>query len=189
MIKYLGNFIILLLLISSSACEEKISGEELNKYKVLMDKRLGHLVQAIIMQGRLLDAYNLSNARADEDHFKEAEELIKGHLEEFGRADELQKIRSKIGGSQKLLKIHDSLILTSRLLLQSTNMLEDNSWLGGSVSYDERTLETARVNFQEAVKVVFKIDDQKKIKPEMEHKEYGVGEKPESNVEVFENQD
>ena len=77
MIKYLGNFIILLLLISSSACEEKISGEELNKYKVLMDKRLGHLGQAIIMQGRLLDAYNLSNARADEDHFKEAEELIR----------------------------------------------------------------------------------------------------------------
>ena len=32
------------------------------------------------MQGRLLDAFNLRNDRSDEDHFKEAEELIKEHL-------------------------------------------------------------------------------------------------------------
>ena len=36
-----------------------------------MDIRLGHLGNAIIMQGRLLDAYNLSAEREDEDHFKE----------------------------------------------------------------------------------------------------------------------
>ena len=59
------------------SCEGKISENDLNEYKTIMDIRLGHLGNAIIMQGRLLDAYNLSDKRADEDHFKEAEELIR----------------------------------------------------------------------------------------------------------------
>jgi hypothetical protein len=185
MIKYFGNCIFILLLIALTACEEKISEEELSEYKLLMDQRLGHLGQAIIMQGRLLDAFNLHNDRADENHFKEAEELVKGHLEAFGRPDELERIKFKISRSGKLVEMHDSLILTSRLLIQSTNMLEDNAWLGGSVSYAENTLEMARVNFQNAVKLVYNLDDQNKIKPEMEHKEYDVGEKPESNPQIF----
>jgi hypothetical protein len=57
--------------------------------------------------------------------------------------------------------------------------LEDNAWLGGSVTYAERNLETARVNFQKAVKIVFKIEDEKEIKPVMEYKEYDIGEKSE----------
>ena len=56
-----------------------------------MDIRLGHLGNAIIIQGRLLDSYNLSAERADEDHFKEAEELVKDNLKSFGRSDELKK--------------------------------------------------------------------------------------------------
>ena len=74
--------------IVSLSCEEKISQDDLKNYKEIMDVRLGHLGNAIIMQGRLLDAFNLRNDRADEDHFKEAEELIKGHLRSFGRPDE-----------------------------------------------------------------------------------------------------
>ena len=69
------------------SCEEKISTDDLEEYKSLMDIRLGHLGNAIIMQGRLLDSFNLSNERADEDHFKEAEELVKSNLESFGRSD------------------------------------------------------------------------------------------------------
>ena len=97
-----------------------------------MDVRLGHLGNAIIIQGRLLDAFNLRNDRADEDHFKEAEELVKGNLELFGRPDELKKL--SIPSSQKLRKIHSSLIEASELLIQASNALEDNAWLGGSVS-------------------------------------------------------
>ena len=66
-----------------------------------MDVRLGHLGNAIIMQGRLLDAFNLSN-EGDEDHFKEAEEIIKSHLKSFGRSDELRKM--DIPNSSKLKK-------------------------------------------------------------------------------------
>ena len=102
-----------------------------------MDVRLGHLGNAIIIQGRLLDAFNLSNERADEDHFKEAEELVKGNLELFGRPDELKEI--KLPNSNKLRKIHGSLIEASELLIQAANALEDNAWLGGSVSYAEKT--------------------------------------------------
>ena len=90
------------------SCEEKISESDLNEYKSKMDVRLGHLGNAIIMQGRLLDAFNLRNDRADEDHFKEAEELIKGHLESFGRPDDLRIM--KIPNSTKLIEIHNSLI-------------------------------------------------------------------------------
>ena len=71
------KFFIFLFLFVISSCEEKISQSDLDEYKEVMDIRLGHLGNAIIMQGRLLDAFNLSNERADEDHFKEAEELIK----------------------------------------------------------------------------------------------------------------
>ena len=41
-------------------CEEKISESDLNDYKSVMDQRLGHLGNAIIMQGRLLDAFTVS---------------------------------------------------------------------------------------------------------------------------------
>lgn len=158
------------------SCEEKISETDLNEYKNLMDVRLGHLGNAIIIQGRLLDAFNLRNDRADEDHFKEAEELVKGNLRSFGRPDELREM--KLPNSKKLKKIHENLIKASELLIQAGNALEDNAWLGGSVSYAEKNLELARVNFQTAVKEIYVIADEKNIKPAMEHKEYEVGEKP-----------
>tara|TARA_B100000886_G_scaffold339520_1_gene305225 strand:- start:2024 stop:2587 length:564 start_codon:yes stop_codon:yes gene_type:complete len=179
-IKTLWSLLTLLLIIS---CEENISDNDLKNYKSIMDQRLGHLGNAIIMQGRLLDAFNLRNDRADEDHFKEAEELIKSHLDSFGRPDELMKL--KIPNSQKLRKIHNSLIETSKLMIASYNSLEDNAWLGGSVSFAEMNLDTARFNFQNAVKVVYQIDDkEEKIKPLFEYKEYDVGEQPKSELKV-----
>ena len=64
-------------------------------------------------------------------------------------------------------------------MIQASNALEDNAWLGGSVSYAERNLEIARVNFQTAIKEIYAIEDDKEIKPAMEPQEYEVGEKPE----------
>ena len=175
--KKLKLFCVLVCSLFALSCEEKISEDDLNSYKSMMDVRLGHLGNAIIIQGRLLDAFNLRNDRADEDHFKEAEELVKGNLELFGRPDELKKL--SIPSSQKLRKIHSSLIEASELLIQASNALEDNAWLGGSVSYAERNLEIARVNFQTAIKEIYAIEDDKDVKPAMEPQEYEVGEKPE----------
>ena len=166
------------------SCEQKISEEDLNSYKSIMDVRLGHLGNAIIIQGRLLDAFNLRNDRADEDHFKEAEELVKGNLELFGRPDDLKKL--PIPSSSKLKKIHSSLIEASELLIQGSNALEDNAWLGGSVSFAERNLDTARFNFQNAVKVIYKLGDEKEIKPVVEPKEYEVGEQPKLDLNIEE---
>ncbi len=166
------------------SCEGKISQNDLDKYKSIMDVRLGHLGNAIIIQGRLLDAFNLRNDRSDEDHFKEAEELVKGHLESFGRPDDLEKL--KIPNSAKLRQVHNSLIEASEYLISASNALEDNAWLGGSVSFAERNLEKARVNFQKAVKVVYDIQLDKKIKPVMEYDEYEVGEQPNEGDKLVE---
>lgn len=180
MITFRKIFLILSILTFSISCEEKkISESDLNQYKTVMDIRLGHLGNAIIIQGRLLDAFNLRNDSADENHFKEAEELLKGHIQSFGRPDDLRNL--KIPNSSKLQKIHTSLIETSELLIAGSNALEDNAWLGGSVSFAERNLETARVNFQNAVKVVYSIEDGKDIKPVMEYEEYDVGETPDAS--------
>ncbi len=173
------NFLILLMsFFFVISCEEKISENELTEYKSIMDVRLGHLGNAIIMQGRLLDAFNLRNDRSDEDHFKEAEELIKEHVKAFGRPDDLRSL--KIPNSGKLREVHNSLIEASELLIAGANALEDNAWLGGSVTFAERNLEQARVNFQTAVKIVYNIEDEKTIKPVMEYEEYDVGEKPDA---------
>ena len=162
----------------SASCEEKISESDLNDYKLIMDVRLGHLGNAIILQGRLLDAFNLRNDRSDEDHFKEAEELVKNHISSFGEPESLRKL--KIPNSNKLRQIHNSLIETSELLIAATNALEDNAWLGGSVTYAEMNLEKARVNFQKAVKTIYGVDDDQEIKPEMQYEEYDVGDVPDS---------
>lgn len=182
MFKISNSIIALLLFFISIGCEEKISENDLNEYKALMDVRLGHLGNALIIKGRLLDAFNLRNDRADEDHFKEAEELFKGHIESFGRPDDLRNL--KIPNSNKLQMIHNSLIETSELLISASNALEDNAWLGGSVSFAERNLETARVNFQNAVKVVYQIQDGKDVKPAMEYEEYDVGETPDASQKL-----
>lgn len=177
------NFILIILtLIFLNSCDEKISETDLTNYKQTMDVRLGHLGNAIIMQGRLLDAFNLRNDRSDEDHFKEAEELIKEHIESFGRPDDLKNL--KIPNSSKLREVHNSLIETSELMISAVNALEDNAWLGGSVSFAERNLEIARVNFQNAVKVVYNLNDEKDIKPVMEYEEYDVGEKPDASEKL-----
>lgn len=171
------NFIFFIsFFIISVSCEEKVSESDLNDYKSIMDVRLGHLGNAIILQGRLLDAFNLRNDRSDEDHFKEAEELVRGHLESFGRPDDLEDL--KIPNSRKIQEIHRSLIEASELMISATNALEDNAWLGGSVSFAERNLEVARFNFQNAVKLVYKVEDDKEVKPVMEYEEYEVGETP-----------
>ncbi|MBS91687.1 MAG: hypothetical protein CMM95_01355 [Rickettsiales bacterium] len=183
--KKLTNIIFFLIGFIFVSCEEKVSNADLEVYKELMDVRLGHLGNAIIMQGRLLDAYNLSSERADEDHFKEAEEIIKSHLKSFGRPDELRSL--DIPNSSKLRKVHNSLIEASELLISAGNALEDNAWLGGSVSFAERNLDIARVNFQKAVKMVYIIKDEQKIKPVMEHQEYDVGEKPKLDSQIEEN--
>lgn len=162
------------------SCEEKISQEDINSYKDIMDIRLGHLGNAIIIQGRLLDAYNLRSESAEENHFKEAEELIKENLEKFGRPDELKKLN--IPKSKKIKDLHDSLIDSSQLLITAVNMLEDQAWLGGSVSYAENAVDKARFKFQTAVKLIYKPDDLD-IKPVLEHKEYDVGEIPEKLLE------
>ncbi len=175
-LKYFKQLILALLILIS--CEQKVSENDLEEYKSLMDIRLGHLGNAIIMQGRLLDAFNLSNERADEDHFKEAEELIKGHLQSFGHPDDLKNL--KIPNSVKLREIHTSLIEASELLIAGSNALEDNAWLGGSVSFAERNLDKARFNFQNAVKSVYNIKSDEEIKPVIEPKEYDVGEKPDA---------
>ena len=173
-LKYINLITICFFILIS--CDQKISENDLEEYKSLMDIRLGHLGNAIIMQGRLLDAFNLSNDRADEDHFKEAEELIKGHLKSFGRPDDLRNL--KIPNSAKLRSIHNSLVEASELLIASTNALEDNAWLGGSVSFAERNLDKARFNFQNAVKTVYSLKSEEEIKPVTEPKEYEVGEQP-----------
>ena len=178
--KHLHIFILSVFFVIS--CEEKISDDQLPEYKSTMDVRLGHLGNAIIMQGRLLDAFNLRNDRSDEDHFKEAEELIKGHISSFGEPEVLRNL--KIPNSQKLRKIHFSLIESSELLIAATNALEDNAWLGGSVSFAERNLEKARFNFQTAVKDIYAIDDGNKVKPEMEYEEYDVGEVPDASEKL-----
>ena len=179
MILRIPLYIILISSFLILSCEEKISENKLTEYKSVMDVRLGHLGNAIIMQGRLLDAFNLRNDRSDEDHFKEAEELIQGHLKSFGRPDDLEDLQ--IPNSRKIQEIHRSLIEASELMISATNALEDNAWLGGSVSFAERNLEVARFNFQNAVKLVYKVEDDKNVKPVMEYKEYEVGETPDES--------
>ena len=61
--KKLKLFCVLLFSFFVLSCEEKISEDDLNSYKSIMDVRLGHLGNAIIIQGRLLDAFNLRNDR------------------------------------------------------------------------------------------------------------------------------
>ena len=182
--KKINVFLILFFLITS--CENKVSETDLEEYKEIMDIRLGHLGNAIILQGRLLDAFNLRNDRADEDHFKEAEELIQGHLKSFGRPDVLRKL--DIPNSNKLKEVHNSLIEVSELLIAATNALEDNAWLGGSVSFAERNLDVARFNFQNAVKFVYQVKDEQKVKPVMEYKEYDVGDTPDEFKKLNRNQ-
>ena len=181
--KKLNIFLILFFLIVS--CENKVSETDLKEYKEIMDIRLGHLGNAIILQGRLLDAFNLRNDRADEDHFKEAEELIQGHLKSFGRPDDLRKLN--IPNSAKLNEIHNSLIEVSELLIAATNALEDNAWLGGSVSFAERNLDVARFNFQNAVKFVYQVKDENEIRPVTEYEEYDVGDIPDEFKKLNQN--
>ena len=178
MIKGLRNYFCILLLLGSLSCEQKLSEQDINSYKEIMDIRLGHLGNAIIMQGRLLDAYNLSSFRADEDHFKEAEEIIKTHLEKLGRPDELEKLN--IPNSSKIKELHASIIESSELMVSAMSMLEDQAWLGGSVSFAENSVDKARFNFQNVIKAIYKPDQD--VKPLIEHKEYDVGEKPQEII-------
>ena len=178
MIKGLRDYFCILLLLGSLSCEQKLSEQDINSYKEVMDIRLGHLGNAIIMQGRLLDAYNLSSFRADEDHFKEAEEIIKTHLEKLGRPDELEKLN--IPNSSKIKELHASIIESSELMVSAMSMLEDQAWLGGSVSFAENSVDKARFNFQNVIKAIYKPDQD--VKPLIEHKEYDVGEKPQEII-------
>ena len=178
MIKGLKNYFCILLLLGSLSCEQKLSEQDINSYKEVMDIRLGHLGNAIIMQGRLLDAYNLSSFRADEDHFKEAEEIIKTHLEKLGRPDELEKLN--IPNSSKIKELHASIVESSELMVSAMSMLEDQAWLGGSVSFAENSVDKARFNFQNVIKAIYKPEQD--VKPLIEHKEYDVGEKPQEII-------
>ena len=55
--KKLKLFCVLVCSLFTFSCEEKISEDDLNSYKSMMDVRLGHLGNAIIIQGRLSVSY------------------------------------------------------------------------------------------------------------------------------------
>lgn len=173
--KQLRAYFLFIFCIFLNSCEEKLSQQDIDKYKEIMDVRLGHLGNALIMQGRLLEAHSMSSGRADEDHFKEAEEIIKGHLVKLGRPDELKKL--ELPNSKEIRDIHNSVVEASEIMITAVNMLEDQAWLGGSVGYAESVLERARFNFQNVVKVIYKPEGD--VKPEFKPKEYKVGETPE----------
>ena len=174
--KYIFSFALLLSIIS---CEEKISDGDIENYKKIMDIRLGHLGNALIMQGRLLESYNLSSFRADEDHFKEAEEIIKGHLAKLGRPDELKKLN--IPNLTKIRNLHQLIVESSELMISAMNTLEDQAWMGGSVSFAEVAVDKARYNFQTVIKDIYKPEED--VKPVLEYKEYEVGDKQEKILE------
>ena len=178
MVKSLKNYFLVLLFLGNLSCEQKLTDQDIDGYKQVMDIRLGHLGNAIIMQGRLLDSYNLNSFRADEDHFKEAEEIIKTHLQKLGRPDELEKLN--IPNSRKIKELHASIIESSELMVSAMSMLEDQAWLGGSVSFAESSVDKARFNFQNVIKAIYK--PERDVKPLMEHKEYEVGEKPQEVI-------
>ena len=67
---------------------------------------------------------------------------------------------------------------------QAVNMLEDQAWLGGSVSYAETAVDKARFNFQSAIKVLYQPEDNIEVKPILEHKEYDVGEIPDASDQL-----
>ena len=171
-------FFLSVLFCFSISCEQKLSNEDIENYKKVMDIRLGHLGNALIMQGRLLDSYNLSSFRADENHFKEAEELIKDHLKKLGGPGELKKLN--IPNSQEIKSLHKSIIESSELMISAMNTLEDQAWLGGSVGFAEAAVDKARFNFQNVVKVIYK--PKESVKPLMEHQEYEIGEKPDASI-------
>ena len=50
----ISNSITLLIFFILISCDQKISENDLNEYKSIMDIRLGHLGNAIIIKGRLL---------------------------------------------------------------------------------------------------------------------------------------
>ena len=174
-INYFISFLCLITLIS---CDKELSENDIENYKKVMDVRLGHLGNALIMQGRLIESHNLNSFRADEDHFKEAEEIIKTHLEKLGRPDELEKLN--IPNSSKIKELHASIIESSELMVSAMSMLEDQAWLGGSVSFAENSVDKARFNFQNVIKAIYKPDQD--VKPLIEHKEYDVGEKPQEII-------
>ena len=62
-------------------------------------------------------------------------------------------------------------------MISAVSTLEDQAWLGGSVSYAESALDKARFNFQNVIKVIYKPEED--VKPLREYKEYEVGDRPE----------
>ena len=170
-INFFVSFLCLLILIS---CDKELSENDIENYKKVMDVRLGHLGNALIMQGRLIESHNLNSFRADEDHFKEAEEIIKDHLEMLGRPDELKALQ--VPNVKKIKDLHSSIIESSELMISAVTTLEDQAWLGGSVSYAESALDKARFNFQNVIKVIYKPEAD--VKPLREYKEYDVGDRP-----------
>ena len=171
-INFFVSFLCLIILIS---CDKELSENDIENYKKVMDVRLGHLGNALIMQGRLIESHNLNSFRADEDHFKEAEEIIKDHLEKLGRPDELKAL--PVPNVKKIKDLHSSIIESSELMISAVSTLEDQAWLGGSVGYAESALDKARFNFQNVIKVIYKPEED--VKPLREYKEYDVGDRPE----------
>jgi hypothetical protein len=65
-------------------------------------------------------------------------------------------------------------------MVSAMSMLEDQAWLGGSVSFAENSVDKARFNFQNVIKAIYKPEQD--VKPLIEHKEYDVGEKPQEII-------
>ena len=83
--------------------------------------------------------------------------------------------------------LYKNFLKVSELLIAATNALEDNAWLGGSVSFAERNLDVARFNFQNAVKFVYQVTDENEIRPVTEYEEYDVGDIPDEFKKLNQN--
>ena len=136
-----GAMAIILLI---AACDDGASRAEAQKYENFIREKHELLGRAIILQGRLIESFNVNDNILEDVDFMDAEGYLEDILEKIGPAEDIEAMTLPTA-NQELHKLHRQLADAVYYLRACNRSLEDSAYT--STGFAEAAWDKARVAF------------------------------------------
>ena len=164
-----------LLVFLIGACDQGPSKADIEQYNALIGEKHDLLGRAIILQGRLIESFNMNNDVLEDIKFMDAEGYLEELLERIGTTEDIEAMPLPSDDTD-LQKLHRQLADSVHFLRECNRSLEDSAF--GNISYAEAAWFKSRSAFGNFTKdLVYQTTGEEL--PEIQERdirEYSVGE-------------
>ncbi len=134
MLKWIKQITAAMLVLLVGACDQGPSKADIEQYNALIAEKHDLLGRAIILQGRLIESFNMNNDILEDTKFMDAEGYLEDLLERIGTTEAIEAMPLPSDDTD-LQKLHRQLADAVHFLRECYRSLEDSAF--GRIGYAE----------------------------------------------------